>query len=92
MMRPGGLGVIPLQTEPDDKNGLWPNRDLVFWPYTKINSPHLNLSDKAISIKAEMTEGALKVGASNPLGWMAYNLDGILFVKRTIYQAEAKIS
>ena len=89
MMRTGGLGMIPLQTKTDDENGLWPNRDLVLWPYTKINSPHINLRDRAVAIKAEMAEGALKVGASNPLGWLAYSLDGTLFVKKTAYQAGA---
>ncbi|HDD62552.1 MAG: hypothetical protein DRI65_07200 [Chloroflexota bacterium] len=87
MLKPGGQGVIPLQTELDDEHGLWPNRQLVFWPYTDLRSPYLDWHDQGIMVKANMTEGALKMGAPNPGGWMAYNLEGSLFVKRTEYQA-----
>lgn len=85
MLRPGGRGVIPLQTGLDDEHGLWPNRDLVFWPYTNIDSPNLILTDQVISVNAILPEGALKIGAPNPVGWLAYELDGTLFVKSAEY-------
>ncbi|MCJ7715949.1 MAG: hypothetical protein MUO54_05455, partial [Anaerolineales bacterium] len=85
MMRPGGLGIIPLQTELSDKHGLLPNRQLVFWPYTKINSPYLESYDQAITVKADMSEGALKIGTANPKGWLAYYFEKTLFVKTVAY-------
>jgi len=89
MLRPGGVGFIPLQDDFEDKSGLLPNRQLVFWPYTEINSPYLKINDRAVSIRASMTEGTLKVGSSNPHNWLAYALDGVLFVKRSEYQKRA---
>ncbi|NQS92114.1 MAG: hypothetical protein HQ574_06850 [Chloroflexi bacterium] len=87
-LRPGGLGIIPLQTELADKHGLLPNRQLVLWPYTNVKSLYLGLYDQAITIKAEMKDGALKVGTANPRGWLAYILNKNLFVKTAAFQAD----
>lgn len=89
MLRPGGVGVIPLQTEPSDENGLWPNRQLAFWPYTDLQSPHMQLKNNAVFIEAELLEGAIKVGAPNPRGWIAYSKKGSLFVKKASYDPAA---
>jgi len=89
MLRAGGRGLIPLQVDNDDQNGLWPNRHLVFWPYTNMKSPYLNIDNRAVSIEAKLTDGALKIGTANPMGWMAYSLEGILFVKNAVYDKDA---
>jgi hypothetical protein len=86
-VKPGGIGVLPFRTDNADPHGLLPNRELVLWPYTPIRSEYLTLTDSAIFVYAEMAEGALKVGASNPIGWIAYALDDQLFVKRSAYLA-----
>ena len=86
MLRPGGVGLIPLSTDTDDEHGLLPNRQIVFWPYTDLKSPHMNLGNQGIAVQAVMEQGALKVGAPNPLGWLAYQLESLLFVKRAEYQ------
>lgn len=88
-LRPGGLGVIPQKTTNQDINGLQPNRHIVLWPYTKVNSPNIFLTDEGIFVKATIEEGALKLGAPNPLGWMAYATEDLLFVKRSEYREEA---
>lgn len=90
MLRPGGVGILPLQIDLDDEYGLQPNRQLVLWPYTEINSPNIKLKDQAIFIVANMDDGALKVGVPNPRGWLAYELDDTLFVKRAGYDKNAK--
>jgi hypothetical protein len=90
MLRPGGVGVIPLQQELSDPNGLWPNRQLAIWPYTDLVSPDLKIENIAVYIDAKLSEGAIKVGAPNPLGWIAYQLDGTLFVKRALYDPGAE--
>jgi hypothetical protein len=81
--------ILHLQTGLDDKHGLLPNRQLVLWLYTELNSPNLILNDKAITVKSNVAEGALKVFAPNPLGWLAYEIEGILFVKRAAYHMGA---
>jgi hypothetical protein len=35
------------------------------------------------------TESAFKIGFSNPRGWLAYWSNGVLFVKRAIYEADS---
>ena len=82
---PGGIGIFPQKTSFDDQYGLLPNRHIVLWPYTKINSPHIHWGDEVIFLEANMTEGALKIGFPNSAGWMAYALEGTLFVKRAKY-------
>lgn len=86
-LKPGGTAVLPLQSDYDDEHGLLPNRQIVFWPYTELNSPSLILDDRRIVVKANISAGALKVGAPNPINWLAYDLDGSLFVKKAEYQA-----
>lgn len=88
-IRAGGVGIFPQQTSLGDDHGFLPNRHIVLWPYTKINSPHIHWGDDVIYIEATMTEGALKIGFPNPDGWLAYTLGDVLFVKRANYDPEA---
>jgi hypothetical protein len=81
-LRPGGLGILPQDQE---DTGLLPNRRLALWPYTQVNSPHIRWGDRYVFIEAAMTEGALKIGWANPAGWLAYAVDGSLFVKQSTY-------
>ncbi len=81
-LRAGGVGIFPQQTSLGDEHGFLPNRHIVLWPYTKINSPHIHWGDDVIYIEAALTEGALKIGFPNPDGWLAYALGDVLFVKR----------
>jgi len=90
MLKPGGMGILPQQVKFSDQHGLLPNRHVVFWPYTEVKSPHLEIRDKAVFVRAAMAAGALKVGAPNPFGWLGYFREGILFVKRTVYQENAE--
>jgi hypothetical protein len=90
--QPGGL--VPLERNPvgtkptgqpignTDASGLLPNRTLVLWPYTRINDPRLHLQDDFITLRADPSLPPLKFGYFNPHGWIAYWLDGVLFVKR----------
>lgn len=90
MLKPGGLALLPLANEDEDSFGLQPNRHLVLWPYTELTSPRLFLRDRSIMVKGTLAEGALKIGAPNPVGWLAYAREGSLFVKRSAYQPGAE--
>ncbi len=85
MLKPGGLACLPMQEKEDDEHGLWPNRTVVIWPYTELESSCLQLTDRAIFIRADLQEGALKLGAPNPQEWIAYSNQGVLFTKSTAY-------
>ena len=85
-LKPGGLGILPQATA---DTGLLPNRRLALWPYTNINSPFIHWGDRFIFIEAKLGDEALKIGWANPDGWLAYNVDRTLFVKKTVYQPDA---
>lgn len=86
MLRPGGVGLLPFQVEQDDEHGLWPNRQLLVWPYTDIRSEHLQIFNQGLLVSAGMRAGALKVGAPNPLGFLAYRHGEQLFIKESHYR------
>lgn len=81
MFRLGGKVVLPIQEQNPDSMDLLPNRHLTLWPYSHINDPRLHLDDGFIILDAQPQLPPIKIGTFNPLGWMAYWLDGILFRK-----------
>lgn len=82
MLRLAGTVILPQRAGNVDSAGLLPNRQLVLWPYTKIHDPRLHLGDDFITITASSGLPPLKIGYFNPHGWIAYWIDGVLFVKR----------
>lgn len=86
-LRPGGYAILP---QPEQDTGLLPNRRLALWPCTPVNSPHIEWSDSNIIIRATMRSGKIKIGWANPAGWLAYWLEGTLFVKYTDYQPQSE--
>jgi len=86
---PGGVGILPLYGGGNPDNPTLPDRSFVLWPYTDINSPYITWGNQQILIRAEMQEGSQKVGFTNPAGWLAYWVEGTLFVKRAAYDPKA---
>ncbi len=88
-LRIGGVAILPQASGPADEHGVLPNRQIVLWPYTHINSTHITWGDRFIFVHANMQEGALKLGFPNPVGWLGYVLGNTLFVKSAEYQLDA---
>ena len=88
-MAPGGVALLPQNTNLWENNPTLPNRPLTLWPYTDINNPAITWGNQVIQVRAAMETGMLKVGFPNPRGWLAYWLDGILFIKRAVFDAQA---
>ena len=84
-VKTGGVAILPQSRE---QTGYLPNRSLALWPYNDMSSPHVTWGTSAILIRAQMPS-PFKVGFSNPRGWLAYWLDGTLFVKRAAFDAQA---
>jgi hypothetical protein len=84
--RTGGVAILP---QAHARTGLLPNRVLSFWPYSDISSPRLTFGNHFLLLRAEM-QAPFKVGFPNPRGWLAYWLDGTLFVKRASYDPQAR--
>ena len=82
--RAGGVALLP---QAQTGTGLLPNRSLALWPYTDISTSCLGLGNAFILLRAEM-HAPFKLGFPNPRGWLAYWLDGVLFVKRASFQPQ----
>jgi len=83
--RTGGVAILPQSRQ---ETNMLPNRSLALWPYTDLTIPQVTWGNRTLLIRAEMTE-PFKVGFPNPRGWLAYWLDGTLFVKRAAFDASA---
>ncbi len=77
-LRLGGMAILPLS----NTDGLLPNRNIVFWPYSQIKDERLELYDDLILIHGQAADQAFKIGNTNSLGWTAYALGAVLFIKR----------
>ena len=88
-MKPGGTALLPQNQDLWEGNPTLPTRPIVLWPYTDINSPYITWGNEVIRVRASMADGHLKIGYPNPRGWLAYWLDGILFVKRAAFDPTA---
>ena len=86
-LKKGGVAILPQSQEQTE---VLPNRSLILWPYTDVASPYLTWGNQLILFRAEMQDGAFKIGFPNPRGWLAYWIDGILFAKRATFDAKAE--
>jgi len=84
-LKTGGVAILPQSVE---ETTLLPNRTLTLWPYTNMSDENVTWGTQYIKLEAKMT-GPFKVGFSNPRGWLAYWLNGTVFVKRAKYEAQS---
>jgi hypothetical protein len=77
-LRLGGMAILPLPHQ----NGLLPDRNLVLWPYSKLNDDRLNLHDDLVLLYGRGRDFACKIGNLNSHGWIACALGDVLFVKK----------
>lgn len=88
-LRAGGVAFLPQNLDLQADNPTLPNRPLTLWPYTDINNPAITWGNDIIQVQAQMEAGKLKIGFPNPRGWLAYWLEGTLFVKRAAFDPQA---
>lgn len=84
-LRTGGLAVLPQSLQ---DAGMLPNRSLALWSYSDMSNRNVTWGREYVLVSAQM-EAPFKVGFSNPRGWLAYWLNGVLFVKRANYAAQS---
>jgi hypothetical protein len=85
VMSTGGVAIIPQFRKPDKEN-LLPNRILSLWPYTDMNDPRVTWGSRYITVKQDpQNKNPFKFGLSVPEGWMAYLVNGYLFIKKFSY-------
>jgi len=81
MFRLGGTAILPIQPTDSDPASLLPDRHISLWPYSHLDDPRLHWGDDLVLLKAVAGSPPFKIGMFNPVGWMAYYIDGILFQK-----------
>ncbi len=81
----GGLAILP-QNKVETR--MLPNRSLALWPYTQVSNPHVTWGSNYILVDGT-AQDSFKIGFPNPRGWLAYWLNGTLFVKRADFDAQA---
>jgi hypothetical protein len=81
----GGVAILPQTSE---ETGVLPNRSLALWSYTNPSDPHVTWGQNYILVNVNV-DAPFKVGFPNPRGWLAYWLNGVLFVKRAKYDAKS---
>jgi hypothetical protein len=84
-LKTGGMAILPQSREETD---VLPNRSLALWRYTNPSDPNIHWGQNYILVRANM-DAPFKVGFPNPRGWLAYWLNGTLFVKRANYEAQS---
>ncbi|MFN8412051.1 MAG: hypothetical protein U0Z26_06655 [Anaerolineales bacterium] len=84
-LKTGGMAILP---QASHDAGVLPNRSLAMWSYTDMSNSNVTWGKDYILVKANM-QSAFKVGFPNPRGWLAYWLNGVLFVKHADYINDA---
>jgi hypothetical protein len=80
-LRMGGIALLPSTTNPVDAYGLLPNRNLVLWPYTRLDDPRLKITPLGCLLYGSPLPYACKIGTFSHLGWLGYFLKNCLFIK-----------
>jgi len=81
VMEPGGLEIIPLPPLGEHPRDLLPNRNLIIWPYTDMSDPRWRFGSQLITLRQTGDGLPTKLGLLHKEKWIAYLVNGSLFVK-----------
>ncbi|MEM2341709.1 MAG: hypothetical protein QXX94_03560 [Candidatus Bathyarchaeia archaeon] len=91
VMRKNGFAIIPIKPMKVDAEGFLPDRHISIWPYTNMEDKRLILTGEYIFVKQDpKAEGPLKIGVNANPYWVAYWVDGMLFLKQFQYDSGAE--
>jgi hypothetical protein len=80
---PGGRAILPQEPFRPHPEVLQPARPLVLWPYTDMQDSRFTWGRRFIQVQQEpKAKTKLKIGVRNSLGWAAYCLRDLVFIKR----------
>jgi len=79
----GGTALLPQEPHRPHPDGLLPTRPMALWPYSDLGDPRWKFGQRFVRLRCDPERPqALKIGAGNRQGWLAYYRNGLLFVKR----------
>lgn len=86
VMASGGVGIMPFPAHQSHDAVLLPTHSLTLWAYTNMADPRWTWGSEYILLRQNTAaETPQKIGAHLPNAWLAYALEGYLFVKQARY-------
>lgn len=82
VMAVNGMAIIPLPAKIPHTERLTHNQEWSIWGYTDFSDPRWTLGSRYVFFRQDTTRGPNKLGMAHREGWVGYQLDGFLFVKR----------
>lgn len=83
VLRGGGVTILPQEPWRSHDEALTPARALALWPYTDMTDPRWTWGARSVLLRSDASRlDPQKVGASNRVGWCAYQREETTFVKR----------
>jgi hypothetical protein len=98
VMVPGGIEIIPLPPKKPHPGHVrnarspadfGPNQQLILWPYFDFADPRWTFGRRYLFLRQDVTRGPTKIGLAHRMGWVAYVVSGVMFVKRFDYREGA---
>lgn len=89
VMRSGGIALVPQPPLGEHPRDLLPNRKLVLWPYTDLSDSRWKFGPRFLRLRQEPKRSPTKIGLSNALGWSAYLVGGLCFLKHFGWNPDA---
>ena len=80
-MAPNGMAIIPLPKRIPHTDRLTHNQEWSLWGYTALTDPRWTFGARYVFFRQDSKKGPNKLGMVHREGWVAYQLDGFLFVK-----------
>lgn len=82
VMAKGGRAILPHPRYAPHPTALAPTRPLVMWPFTRMADPRWTWGDRFVFLRQDEARAeAQKLGAYDPEGFLAYELDDLVFIK-----------
>ena len=83
VMAQGGFAVFPQEPYVSHDDCLLPVRPMVLWAFTDMNDKRWQWGSRYITLTQDKrSKTPQKIGFANSLGWAAYVLEDIVFIKR----------
>jgi len=89
VMTTDGVAVIPMPEKIPHTERLTHNQEWSIWGYTDFSDPRWTFGSRYIFFRQDRALGPNKLGIAHREGWVAYLVNGFLFVKRFVRVAGA---
>ena len=87
VMTNGGIAIVPQEQFVPQTDLLTPIRPIALWGYTNMSDPRWRWGQRYVTLQQRTDiKEPTKAGFGNKKGWVAYGVNGFLFIKLSSYQ------